>query len=93
MFFFTVKTEAQSVKSQIGACKAAFSSCKKLEDQVAAVMFECRNPSTNSTTAPDESTTASNTTLPPELDSLSSTQLEEQKSNLLKSVSKFKDPY
>ena len=87
-----MKTEAQSVKSQIGACKAAFSSCKKLEDKVAAVMFECRNPSSSSTATPDESTTASNTTLPPELDSLSNTQLEDQKSNLLKSVSNSKEP-
>ena len=76
--FFTVKSEAQSVKSQLGICKTAFSSCKKLEDDVAAIMFECKNPS---------STTDSNPTLPPELSSLSNTELEQQKSNLLKSVS------
>ena len=86
--FFTVKKKAQIVKSQLKTCQDVFSTCKKYEDDVPAVMLECQTPP-STTVAPGEST-VSNATVPPELSSLSDIQLEQQKENLVKSVSDFK---
>ena len=74
IIFLLVKKEMQAIKSQLGFCKEQFASCKKLEDQAAVVMFECRNPTT---------TNESNQVLPAVLSELDNTELEQQKKNLI----------
>ena len=55
-----MKDEASKSTEQLKSCISAFSSCKKLEDKVAAAVFECHNPTT---TVLPNTTVVSNTTM------------------------------